>query len=137
MKFKSVAAAGALLFAFAASHAKADFLCSLSVSSWYVPIGQSYSYGVDISPPLFGVVPPPPYNQPAPFTVVFYGSKDGVDDIPAGGETYPATFGYGHSDLTGYYNPGGFTGFYQRYAKIYASYGGLYCVTNTVDVLLQ
>ena len=139
MKCKSIVVAGMFLFAFsfAASNAKADNLCSLSVSNSYPLVGQSFSYGVDITVISYNGPRVGPWYVPAPFTVVFHGSKNGVDDIPPGGETYPATFNAGHSDLTGYYNPGGYSGTYLRYALIYDEYGNLYCTTNTVAVVLQ
>ena len=67
---------------------------------------------------------------------MFHGTKNGVSDIPAGGETYPALFPYYYSTLTGYGNPGGFSGNYFRYALIYAN-GQLVCATNSVIVTLQ
>jgi hypothetical protein len=56
------------------------------------------------------------------------------------GKVYPSTFNsFGLWNLTGYWNPGGASGTYVRYAEIYANNpaGYLYCVTNTVTVVLQ
>jgi hypothetical protein len=66
--------------------------------------------------------------------------------IPPGGEAYPVTFNsVGQWTLTGYGNPGGLSGTYLRYAKIYAynpydpnnPRGYLYCTTNIVAAVLQ
>ena len=133
MKIKSVLAAGLLMSAFAAIDAHADNLCSLTINpSSYVPLGQAFSYGIEIG--AFSPLPPDPR-----YTVVFFGTKDGVADIPPGGEPYPGVFGLGHSDLTGFVNPpsGGFTGFYLRYAVMYDPAGHVYCTTNLVAVALQ
>lgn len=139
MKLHSLLTAGLLISALATSDANADSHCSLSVSSSTVAPGQSFSYGIDI----IGIGPlpsplPPNYPTP-PFTVVFYGSKNGANDIPSSGETYPATFPFFHSDLTGYGNPssGVAAGTYVRYANIYSSTGYYYCTTNDVQVVLQ
>jgi hypothetical protein len=123
--------AAVLMFAFAAREASADVTCSLSVNPWpVVGVGQFFSYGIDIVNPFaFGPWPPT--------TLVFFGTKNGVTDTPPGGEQAP--FGIlcaGHSDLTGYQNPGGISGTYVRYAVIYAN-GQFYCATNPVTVVLQ
>ena len=142
MKFKSISAKLALLALFAAGTASADQWCSLSVSpSQFIQPGQSFSYGIDISGQVWPGPRPPNGHPRPPFTVVFYGQKDGIDDIPPSGETYPATFGYGHSDLTGYGNPGtpGIGGVYERYAVVYTDTpvaGHRYCVTNSIYVVL-
>lgn len=74
------------------------------------------------------------------FTVVFYGSKNGVVDILPSGELYPGSFVMPpyHWDLTGYQNPpsGGAGGTYVRYALIYYN-DTIICVTNPVTVVLQ
>jgi len=141
MKLKSIPAALALLALFATGTASADQWCSLSVSpSSYVPRNQYFSYGIDIAVKLLpGPLPPPEFRPGPPFTVVFHGTKDGVQDIPSSGEYYPATFGYGHSDLTGYGNPpsGGYGGTYLRHAVVYDHHGWEYCVTNTIAVVLE
>lgn len=137
---KSILATVILISVFAASDARADQWCSLTVNpSSYVEVGHTFSYGIDIAGMPWPGPTPPGGNPSPPFTVVFYGTKNGVADIPAGGEVYPATFGYGHSDLTGYVNPGGFSGTYLRYAVVHpANYPNyVYCVTNTVAVVLQ
>jgi len=128
MKFRLVIVVGLLLSVFMVRNARADyFSCSLTVSRDTVPIGQPFSYGVDID--FHQTLPGG--HAPFVFTVVFYGTN-----INPPGETYPATFGAGHSDLTGYFNPGGFAGTYQRVALIYWN-GNLICVTNQVSVTLQ
>jgi hypothetical protein len=133
MKFKSILMSALLLSGLMAGHASA-VTCTLSVSSNYIPVGQPFTFGVYINPGLLpGPLPPPSFR---PYSVVFYGTKNGVSDIPAGGETYPALFPNYYSTLTGYGNPGGFSGNYLRYALIYAN-GQLACVTNSVSVTLQ
>lgn len=147
MKLTSILVAGILVSALAANDAHADNTCSLSVSpSSYIEVGQTFSFGI-YNRGLVWPGPFPPLGNPrTPFTVVFYGSKNGVDDIPATGEEYPVTFTtLGQWTLTGYGNPGGLSGTYLRFARIYAhnpydpsnprSY--LYCTTNTVAVVLQ
>jgi hypothetical protein len=134
MKFKSMLMSALLLSGLMVGHANAATTgCSLSVSQSYVAVGQTFSYGVTIFELLPGPFPPPSYK---PYTVVFYGSKNGVSDIPASGETYPATFARGSHTLTGYGNPGGYSGNYLRYAVIYKE-GQYFCVTNSVNVTLQ
>jgi hypothetical protein len=130
MKLTSILAAGLLMSVFAASDARADQFCSLSVSpSSYIALGEAYSFGVDIAA-CSGLGNPP-------FTVVFYGTRNGVFDTP-GGQTYPGSFGFGHSTLGGLQNPlsGGFGGDYVRYAVVYSP-SGYYCTTNAVEVELQ
>lgn len=139
MMLRSMLAGVLLLTTLATGRASADDFCSLDVNpSSYVPVGQYFSYGIDIKVKLLpGPLPPPELRPGPPFTVVFHGSKNGVADIGSEGEFYPAGFGYGHSNLTGYGNPGGFSGTYLRYAVIYDDDGREYCVTNTVAVVLQ
>lgn len=133
MKFKSVLISALLLCGLVAGHASANPTgCSLSVSQSYVPVGQTFSYGVNIFELYPGPLAPPAY----PYTVVFYGTKNGVSDIPPEGETYPAMFDRGNHTLTGYGNPGGVDGHYLRYALIY-KFDQLFCVTNLVSVTLQ
>jgi hypothetical protein len=138
MKLNLLLTTGLMISALTASDANADNSCSLSVSSSTVAPGQAFSYGIDIAWP--GIIPSPlPPNHPTPpFTVVFYGSKNGVNDLPWG-ETYPATFPFWHSDLTGYQNSstGSLAGVYVRYAHIYSATGYYYCTTNAVQVVLQ
>ncbi len=132
MKFKSIVLSALLLTGLAAGSANAAY-CSLNVSHSYVPVGQDFTYGITIDDSLPGPLPPSWYRI---FTVVFYGAKNGVADIPASGETYPALFPYYNSTLTGYNNIGGLTGQYVRYALIYQG-DQLVCVTNAVNVTLQ
>ncbi len=140
MKSKLIVIAGILASVLAAGNAKADQYCSLSVSSTYVPIGQLFSFDIYVSPTLAifpGPHPPGGVGGP-PLTVIFYGTKDGVNDIPYGFQ-HPGTFGSGYSNLTGYGNPagGGFSGNYVRYAVVYNRFGQEYCVTNAVGTVLQ
>lgn len=133
MKFKSVLMSAALLGGLMAGQAIANPTgCSLSVSQSYVPVGQMFTYGVGIYELYPGPQPPPSY----PYSVVFYGTKNGVNDIPPEGETYPAMFDRGNNTLTGYGNPGGYSGYYLRYALIY-KFDQLFCVTNLVSVTLE
>jgi hypothetical protein len=134
MKPKMILVA-ALMFAFAGDEAKAsppaDLTCSLSIHPGpVIGVGQSYSYGLDITNWVdFGPLPAT--------TVVFFGTKNGVSDIPPSGELYPAFVNYtGHSELGGYQNPGGISGFYVRYAVLFRA-GQFYCATNPVTVVLQ
>ena len=133
MKLKSILVVSLLTSALASIDAHADAVCELTVNpSSFIPRGQAYSYGIDMSD--FGPFPP------GAFTVVFFGTKNGVADIPPGGETYPRTFPFGgHEELTGYVNPpsGGLTGSYTRYAVIYDQNRVPYCVTNQISVTLQ
>ncbi len=108
--------------------------CSLAASHFYVPVGQSYSYSIRVSFPDFSPLPPPTFR---PFTVVFFGTKNGVSDIGPGGETYPSNIPGNHpAVLPGYFNTGAFTGSYVRYARIYRN-GQLFCTTNTISMSLQ
>jgi hypothetical protein len=116
-----------------AGHASAT-TCILSVSSNDLPVGQPFTFGVYITPGiLHGPLPPPSFR---PYSAVFYGTKNGVSDIPPGGETYPALFPNNYSTLTGYGNPGWCNCDYLHYPLIYAN-GQLVCVTNSVNVTLQ
>ncbi len=108
--------------------------CSLAASHYSVPAGQSYSYSIRVSFVDFSPLPPPTVR---PFTVVFYGTKNGVSDIGPEGETYPSNIpGNYPAVLPGYLNTGAFTGSYVRYALIYRN-GQLFCVTNSIDMSLQ
>ncbi len=108
-------------------------ICTLAASHYTVPVGQSYSYSVQLSYSDFSPLPPPSVR---PFTVVFFGTKNGVSDIGPGGETYPVNVpGHYATTLPGYYNTGAFTGNYLRYARIYRN-GELFCVTNAVEMTL-
>lgn len=133
MKIKSMLMSALLLSGLMAGHASAT-TCALSASSSYISVGQSFTLGVFINPGLLPGPYPTPYFRP--YTVVFYGTKNGVSDIPASGETYPAAIPNYYSTLTGYGNPGGYSGNYLRYALIYAN-GQVVCVTNSVNVTLQ
>ena len=139
MKVQSILAAGIVMSAIAVGEARADQWCQLAVNpSPFIAPGQWFSYGIDIaekpdfSPPTPGGLPGPP------FTVVFHGTKNGAQDIPNSGEQYPATFNYGHSDLTGYQNASSaLSGTYLREATVLDLNGNVYCTTNTIFVVLQ
>jgi hypothetical protein len=148
MKLKSLLIAALALAGLAAGQASAQNseketlshpntgtnLCTLAASAYTVQVGQSYSYSVRISFVDFGPPAPPTYR---PFTVVFYGTKNGFSDIGPGGETYPGNApGNYDAVLPGYFNTGAFTGDYQRYALIYRN-GQLFCTTNTVKMTLR
>jgi hypothetical protein len=137
MKVLSPIVLSSLLCVFAAGNANAA--CSLSVNPSYVPAGQNFSFNVTLSRQIFpGPFPPPELRPGPPFTFVFFGSKDGVNDIPTGYQ-HPSTYQYGTFTLEGYGNPasGGFTGTYLRNLVIYDKFGNQYCATNTVAVVLQ
>jgi hypothetical protein len=140
MKLKSIVATGLLLSAFAAGNASADVAtCSLSVSQSYVPFGQNFSFNINIGYYILpGPWPPTYVPARAPFYVYFFGTKNGVNDIPNGYQ-HPGAFGYQNSTLSGYGNPasGGFGGTYQRYAIVFDSNGRRHCTTNTVTTTLQ
>ena len=96
MKLKSLFIATLVLSGLAAGQASAQDSeksspnypnCSLAASHSYVPVGQSYNYSIRVSFSDFGPPPPPTFQ---PFTVVFYGTKNGVSDIGPEGETYPS-----------------------------------------------
>ena len=143
MKFKSLFIAALVLSGLAAGQASAQDSeksytsypnCSLAASHSYVPVGQSYNYSIRVSFSDFGPPPPPTF---LPFTVVFYGTKNGVSDIGPEGETYPSNIpGNYTAILPGYYNTGAFAGNYMRYALIYRN-GQLFCVTNAIGITLQ
>ena len=139
MKFKLLLVAGILMSALAARDASADDAtdCTLQVNpSSYVPLGQFFSYHLHIPFQCWGPQPP---GGCVPLTVVFKGSKNGVADIPPSGESYPGGYSFVDWNLTGFQNPasGGFSGTYLRYAELRTPGGFLYCVTNTVAVVLQ
>jgi hypothetical protein len=129
MNIKMAITAGVLVSALAAAEANAAD-CSLSAPS-IVPRGDFFAFTVKI----FDFGPLDPF---AAFTVVFYGAKDGVVDIPSGWQ-YPATLGYDVNVLTGFQNlpSGATTGNYIRWAVITDRLGNLACVTNAVNVTLQ
>ncbi len=136
MKFKSIVKFAAVFLAIYAGNAKADFACQLSVvpANWWegnnpIYVGQSFGYGINIGYfPQQGPYPPTPTYQ---FTVKFYGP-----DIPAG-EAYPGSYPTGFHYLGGFYNPGGISGTYNRYAVLSWPGGYTYCTTNDVNVVLQ
>lgn len=138
MHVKSMMAFGVLVSAFATSEARADEFCTLNVNPWsYIQINRSFSYVINIQGKPLTQPLPSPLPPPNVFTIVFHGSKNGVEDIPPTGETYPGSFNYGTSELTGYWNPGGVSGTYLRYAVITNQFGSFYCTTNTIAVVLE
>lgn len=129
-----------LMFAFIAGSARAanEYACQLSVSSSPVAVNQAFSYTVYIGPLIYPGPLPPGGNNMSPFTVVFHGTKDGVEDIHAPNyEPYPGYYGYGYSTLGGYYNPGGYAGTYTRWVHVYDKFGNEHCTTYPVTVVLQ
>ena len=130
MKIRVSLAACILMSAFAAIEARAD--CSLDVSSGYVRRGEPFSFQLVITD--FSPLPPNPF-----YSVVFFGTKNGVVDIPSTGEPYPGVFTDGTSVLSGFGNPlsGGFSGVYVRYAVLYDPNGQVFCVTNPIPVILE
>jgi hypothetical protein len=136
MKFRLVVLMGLMLSALLVQEAKADYYtCSLSASANYVPVGQTFSYTINVG--FVQTLPSPgPYPPRGPVSVVFYGTKNGISDIAYPGESYPGLFPLGTSVLTGYGNPGGASGFYTRYAFIYFN-GNAVCVTNQIGINLQ
>jgi hypothetical protein len=130
MKIGPVLAVGLLISVLASRDAHAD--CQLQINpSSYIPRGQFFSFGVDIQD--FG--PLPSYG----WTIVFFGTKNGVADIPPTGEQYPGTFRVGYHDLTGFQNPptGGLSGNYTRYVVLYTPNGQVFCVSNTISATLE
>jgi hypothetical protein len=109
--------------------------CTLDVSASYVPLGQNFTFGVGVYAGLPRTNPSAP--RP-PFSVVFYGTKDGIEDIP-GGYPHNTSLRRGYNVLTGYGNPitGGYTGTYVRYAVVKDRDGNAFCVTDTVTTTLQ
>lgn len=130
MKLKLILAACILMSTFASIDAHAA--CSLDVSSGFVPRGQSFSFTVAISD--FGPFPPNPF-----YSIVFFGTKNGVADIPSTGEPYPGLYTYGNNVLTGFANAMSdvFSGTYVRWAVLYDPNGQVFCVTNPIPVILQ
>jgi hypothetical protein len=116
--------------AFAVADAHAD--CDLAVSSSFVPRGQFFSYTVRLWD--FG-----PTDPEGAYTIVFFGAKNGVADIPSSGEPYPGVYGLGDHVLTGFQDvPSGvFAGNYIRWALVYDEHGNVFCGTNAVNVTLQ
>jgi hypothetical protein len=70
---------------------------------------------------------------------VFFGTKNGVADIPSTGEPYPGVYTYGVSTLTGFGNPlsGAASGTYVRYVVLYDPYGQVFCTTNPIPAILE
>jgi hypothetical protein len=131
MKLKSILSALTLTCAFASIDAHAA--CDLDVSpSGYIPRGQAFSYSISIYD--FGPFPPNPF-----YTIKFFGTKNGVPDIPGTGEAYPGVYTHGLYNLTGFANPlsGGFSGFYVRYAVLYDPSGQVWCTSNPIPVILE
>ncbi len=134
MKFKSIVSACMLLFAFWASNAKASDCTVQAPTS--VEVGQYFSYSVYIHRYLF----PGPHWSTFSYdmnnlSVSFYGS--GIS--PTGpGEAYPGTYASGSThNLSGFYNPGGIAGTYERYAVVRWPSGFEYCRTDPIYVTLQ
>jgi len=107
--------------------------CTLGVSpSGFIQRGHSFSFTLDIVD--FGPFPPNPF-----YTIKFFGTKNGVADIPPTGEAYPGLYTNAKYNLTGFANPasGGFSGTYVRYVVLYDPNGNVYCTSNPIPVILQ
>jgi hypothetical protein len=137
MKLKCVTAIVLLMGTLASVAAHANPICTLGVNQPTVAVGQPYSFNLYIFRTQFSPVPPAGFPQ---FRVVYYGFKDGINDLPNGWE-YPNLAPLGASSQGGYFNPGGLSGNYYRYAVIYDTLfgkpSGPLCVTNGVSVTLQ
>jgi len=107
---------------------------SVEEVSTVVPRGQSYQYILE----LYDFGPGAPTNPPR-WTVLFFGTKNEVADIPPTGEPYPGVYPLGTFALTGFQNPlaGGLTGVYTRYVVILDLSGNVVCTSNNVEVTLQ
>jgi hypothetical protein len=131
MKRKLTLAACIMLSAFAfTGAARAD--CKLDISSGFIARGQAFTFTVSIWD--FGPFPPNPF-----YTIVFFGTKNGVQDIPNTGEQYPGHYTYGNNVLTGFENPlsGGLSGTYVRWAVLYDPNGQVFCTTNPIPAILE
>lgn len=134
MKFKSIVSACMLLFAFWASNAKASD-CTVQAPT-FVEVGQYFSYSVYMPRYLFPGPHPPGQNEALDnLSISFYGT--GIS--PTGpGEAYPGTYAAGYThNLSGFYNPGGIAGTYERYAVVRWPLGHEYCTTAPIYVTLQ
>jgi len=109
-----------------------DYYCSLKVNSVQNPVavGQPFGFSVRLSFVDFG--PPPPISI-KPYAVVFHGTKNGIPDTGSGQHLINIAGNY--TEQLNTYNPGGMTGYYIRYAKIYLN-GQLLCTTNSVSLSL-
>ncbi len=137
MKTTSKLLAGLLFAGFSAVTAHADEFCSLSFSSPVVQPNSAFTITVNVRS---GQIFPSPLDPGlGTYRVIFYGTKDGVADIPAGGWEYPVkTVAYGSTVLTGFLNTGTeeIAGTYTRYAALVTALGTTYCVTNTAGTTL-
>jgi hypothetical protein len=137
MKTTSKLLAGLLFAGFSAVNAYADQFCSLSFSSSVVQPNRPFSFTVNVQP---GQLFPGPLDPGlGTYRVIFYGTKDGVVDIPAGGWEYPLkTVTYGNTVLGGFRNTGSedIAGTYTRYAALVTALGTTYCVTNEATTTL-
>jgi hypothetical protein len=144
MKLKSIAKVAALVASgwfSSAAHAQPEAYCWLGLNLGYgvteVPVGGTFSFST-VFVRLIDFSPPPPPDFPR-FRVVFYGTRDGVNDLPNGFE-HPGLVASGWQTLTGYGNPGGISGEYRRYALVYDVLSGAttpMCRTNEVAARLQ
>ena len=129
MKLRSMLVATALLGSLAVGQASASYRCGLQANPSYVPVGTTFSYSVVLKFADFSPLPPPSVK---PFTVVFFGTG-----IGSAGETYPQNIpGNYVTVLPGYGNPGGISGNYTRFVKIYEN-GQFLCQTAPIIVTLQ
>jgi hypothetical protein len=138
MKIKVMVLSSLLFAGFATANAQADEFCSLSVNPQVIYPGQAFTFNVNARS---GRIFPGPLDPglTGPFTVVFYGTKNGVTDIPAGGWVYtPKKAPFGTTTLDGFANTvgGEYAGTYTRYAALVTANGTTYCVTNEVAAIL-
>ena len=115
-----------------------EWACQLSVSSSTVAVNTDFSYAVNIGALVYPGPWSPGGNNMSPFTIVFHGTKNGVQDIfPPTYEPHPGYCGYGYSTLSGFYNPGGYAGTYTRWVHVYDKFGSELCTTYPVTVVLE
>lgn len=103
---------------------------------YIVPSGQNFSMDVHIAKRLLPFTPDEDIFLP--LTVVFYGTRNGVNDLPQGWQYPTLVNNYGTAQLGGFANPssGVYSGYYTRMAYVYDREGRLYCQTDPVDFWL-
>lgn len=110
------------------------FYCSLDFVGYANPVPVGWSFGFTVSNAFLDFGPtPPPNPQYKPIQVVFHGSKNGVTDTGSGQYLLNAPLNLPETGMMD--NPGGLTGSYVRYAKLYLN-GQHICTTNSVLVVL-
>jgi hypothetical protein len=137
--FTTTACAAALLGASNIARAEWITTCSLSVPE-HVDAQTYFEFGMSLQISWLGIGRPnyAQYFYPrGPYTGIFYGTKDGSNDLP-NGYTHHAYISRGDTSLTGYYNPGTapVAGTYTRFLDVYDANGVYICTTNTVTTTL-